>query len=171
MNQNQHLERFCGNVVDSIMLLYSKNLTDQLLIILYSSIDTLGLLDAKDDQKKATEETFKNWANKYLTYDVTFDFNAEDLWRARCLALHAPELTTDENQTIKGRKLKYVSGPSEDIFVKAFMEATAGVDEGLHVPVNIDDFVVFFLDAVLKFCKDYELKVSSHQVSINRAEV
>jgi hypothetical protein len=62
------------------------------LVLIYSGIDTLGLLAAAPDINDATGETFKNWCQKYLVARLQSvegkPVTAIDLWAARCGVLH-----------------------------------------------------------------------------------
>jgi len=60
--------------------------------VIYSGIDTLGLLAAAPEIDDATGETFKGWCKKYLLARLqSIDgkpLEAVDLWAARCGVLH-----------------------------------------------------------------------------------
>jgi len=62
------------------------------LVLIYSGIDTLGLLAAAPEIEDATGETFKGWCKKYLLARLqSIDgkpLEAVDLWAARCGVLH-----------------------------------------------------------------------------------
>jgi hypothetical protein len=62
------------------------------LILLYSGIDTLGLLSAPKGIHEASGKTFTDWCEKYLLSKLqTIDgepLTALDLWAARCGVLH-----------------------------------------------------------------------------------
>ncbi|GAA3936544.1 hypothetical protein [Litoribacillus peritrichatus] len=167
MSQNQCLEAYCANVVDAVMLLYSKNLFEQLLIVVYTSIDTLGLIHSDKIQTEADRETFKIWAEDYLSDTAAFEFTPDDLWLDRCKTLRAPESLI--GQCNKARNIQFINESTQNIFIKAVMEATANDIGNQRVVVNIDDFVVYFLDAVLKFSKEYGKKVAAHEINIHHA--
>lgn len=53
------IEKFCLNTVSATSLLYKSGLYGQMLVIIYSSIDLMGLLDAPPTQASASGDSFK----------------------------------------------------------------------------------------------------------------
>jgi hypothetical protein len=67
-------------------------LAEAALALIYSGIDTFGLLDAPPAIENAGSNTFKQWCEKYILPRVQpvegGPVNAIDLWAARCGVLH-----------------------------------------------------------------------------------
>lgn len=70
----------------------SADLPEAALALIYSGIDTLGLLAAPPTVQDANGDTFKQWCVKYILPRVQpvegGPINAIDLWAARCGVLH-----------------------------------------------------------------------------------
>lgn len=68
------------------------DLPEAALALIYSGIDTLGLLAAPPAVQDASGDTFKQWCEKYILARVQpvegGPVNAIDLWAARCGVLH-----------------------------------------------------------------------------------
>ena len=60
------IEQFLLNNINAISILYENKLFGQMLIVMYSTIDSMGLLDAPPTQISANGESFKNWVKTYL---------------------------------------------------------------------------------------------------------
>lgn len=145
------IEKFSVSTVEATGLLYEKTLYGQMLVLLYSSIDSMGLLDAPPEQVKATGETFKNWVKKYLLPNGQFDFNEVDFWAARCSVLHTFTSASDLSNDGKAKEIQYYSGPKDSPVAQAFVTATKEIDNGKHVPAHIEDTYLAFLKGLGSF--------------------
>ena len=58
------IQKFISSTVTGLGLLHREKLYGQVLILLYSHIDSLGLLDAPPAQNSASVDSFKNWVKK-----------------------------------------------------------------------------------------------------------
>ncbi|MBL6986433.1 MAG: hypothetical protein ISR72_05185 [Methylobacter sp.] len=104
------IHKYVSATVDATSILFEKELYDHLLVVIYSTIDTVGFLDAPSNQTSATSESFKNWIKKYfLSYPGT-EFNEVDLWAARCAVLHTFTSQSDLSRSGKARELQYYDG-------------------------------------------------------------
>lgn len=76
----------------AIRLCLESRLPEPAITLIYSGIDTIGLLDAPADQLYATGESFLNWSEQYIVPALhTIDGEqvaALDLYSARCGILH-----------------------------------------------------------------------------------
>jgi len=76
----------------AIRLCLESRLPEPAVTLIYSGIDTIGLLDAPSDQLYATGESFLNWSEQYIVPALhTIDGEqvaALDLYSARCGILH-----------------------------------------------------------------------------------
>lgn len=150
---DQLIEKFLLDTVSAAQLLYSNNLFGHLLIVMYSAIDSMGLLDAPPSQSTANGESFKNWVKKYLIPQGKFDFNDVDLWAARCSVLHTFTSISDLSNKGKARQVQYYSGPKDSPMAKAFVTATREIDNGAHVPGHIEDIYLAFLNGIKVFAE------------------
>lgn len=162
------IEKYFISTIEASQALYDKNLIGHLLVIIYSTIDTLGLLDAPIHQTAATGDSFKSWVTKYLLTNRSFEFNATDLWAARCGLLHS--FTSDSNLARTGqvRQLQYYQG--DDTCESAIQLETLAksIDNGRHLMVNVENFYMGFLDSVAQFAVELELKCHKSEVHKKR---
>ena len=158
MNQvettNHLIDQFGLNILNASKLLYDAKLYSHLLVIIYSSIDSLGLLDAPSSQITATGISFKSWSQKYLLKKGIFEFNEVDLWAARCSVLHTFTSQSDLSRAGTAKELQYFSGPKESKKAKSFIVATKLIEGGTHLPVNIDEMYLEFLFSTQIFLED-----------------
>lgn len=154
MTTQELIEKFCMNTVSAMGLLYRDKLYGQMLVLLYSSIDSMGLLDAPPTQTSASGDSFKNWVKKYLLTYPGLEYNEVDLWAARCAVLHTFTSESDLSKRGRAREVQYYSGPKDSPMAKAFVAATKIIDNGKHVSAHIDDTYLAFLEALKVFSKD-----------------
>lgn len=145
------LEKFSADTKSAVSLLYEKRLYTHLLIVIYSSIDTMGLLDAPLSTISATGNTFKKWAKKYLIEGKDFEFNEVDLWGARCSVLHTLTSESDLSRANKAREIQYFSGPKDSAMAKAFVSATREIGDGKNVPAHLDSLYLAFIETLNNF--------------------
>jgi hypothetical protein len=148
------IEKFLNNTLDAISLLYKNNLIGQMLVVVYSAIDSMGLLDAQPHQTSATGESFKNWVIKYILPHGHFDFNEVDFWAARCSVLHTFTSESDLSSKGRARQIQYYAGSKETEMAKAFVTATKEIDNGAHVPAHIEETYIAFLKGIKQFSVD-----------------
>lgn len=145
------INQFLNSAVEAINLLYTNNHFGQMLVVMYSTIDTMGLLDAPPTQNSATGDSFKEWVKKYILPHGNFDFNEVDFWAARCSILHTHTSESDLSRAGKARQIQYYTGSSVSEMAKAFAAKTKKIDNGEHVSANIPDTVMAFLKGIQKF--------------------
>lgn len=117
-----------------------------LLIIVYSAIDQLSWLVAKNDQHDLND--FQTWVNKYIQPEATLHCTAQQMWAARNGILHMG--TAESRNTRNGvKKIGYFTGPAK---------IPTNND---YVLVSLDKFIKRFMIAALAFAKD--LKTSEHR--------
>ncbi|MBR7799142.1 hypothetical protein [Undibacterium fentianense] len=146
--------KYISNTVDATRLLYENNLFGHLLVLIYSSIDSMGLLDAEPSITSASGHTFKNWVKKYILVYPGLDFNDVDLWGARCAVLHTFTSQSDLSRKGDARQIQYFSGPKNSPMALAFVAATKDIDNGIHVSAHIEDTYLAFLDGLKNFYAD-----------------
>lgn len=150
----KQIQKFTQDTHNAIQLLYSNRLIGQMLVIMYSAIDAMGLLDAHSSTNKATGETFKNWVDKYLLKQNNFEFNALDLWAARCAVLHTFMADSELSNHGKAKKIFYISRNTDVALVQALLEGARSIDNGTNVPVIIEEFHFAFNEALHNFSGD-----------------
>ncbi|SEH53997.1 hypothetical protein SAMN05216535_0386 [Stutzerimonas xanthomarina] len=148
------IEKFCMNTLSATGMLYREKLYGQMLVLLYSSIDSMGLLDARPTQTSASGESFKNWVKKCLLTYPGLEYNEVDLWAARCAVLHTFTSESDLSKGGRAREVQHYSGPKDSPMAKAFVAATKTIDNGKHVHAHIEDTYLAFLEALKVFPKD-----------------
>jgi hypothetical protein len=91
---DSRIEKYLSNSLHGLNLLYGAKLYGQMLVLLYSCIDAMGLLDAPPSQIKATGDSFKNWVKKYMLGDPRINFNELDFGRraVQCFTPSRPNL-------------------------------------------------------------------------------
>lgn len=78
--EKSNIDNHFITAIEAVDLLHQNKFMGQVLTIIYSTIDTCGLLDAPDSQDKATGSTFKSRVSKYMLDDESLECNADDLW-------------------------------------------------------------------------------------------
>ncbi len=145
----EKISGYCLSIVNSISLLYEKNLYGQIIIIIYSSIDTMGLLNAPPSQTSASGGSFKNWVKNYILSYPNIEFNEEDLWGARCAVLHSFTSESDLSKANKVREIQYISGKNDGM--EPLLNQMRSLNDGKHVPVFIEDLISALFEAIEKF--------------------
>lgn len=155
----EYIESSCG----SYKLLLEKGYLGQALIVMYSTMDALGLLLAPIEQETATGATFKAWARKcFLPHaNPELDINDSDLWGARCGVLHTFTSEFDSSRNKTARQIQYFLGDSRSPIGKALSAAAKEIDGGIHIMVSIEDIAACFyrslsssVEEFAKLCAD-----------------
>lgn len=161
---------YVKSTFDAANLLYSNNHLGQLLIVIYSAMDTMGLLDAPPTVISATGASFQNWVKKYfLPQDGSFEFDEQDLWGARCGVLHTYTAESDKSRAGKLREVQYIAGDKESDAMKNFFAAVRAIDGGnKHVGANIDDMFAAFGKALMQASQDLANNCASNPAYAER---
>ena len=101
------IKEYFLNTSKAISTLIEKELYGHALVLMYSTIDTCGLLDAPPQQSTSTGDSFKKWVVKYVLKDPSLEFNEIDLWGARCSMLHTFTSESNLSKEGKARELIY----------------------------------------------------------------
>jgi hypothetical protein len=155
------IEKFCLDTVKATSLLYDEKLYGHMLVVIYSSIDSMGLLDAPPTQLSASKESFTNWVKKYILPNGSFDFNELDLYAARCSVLHAFTSESDLSKKGKAKEIHYYSGPKDDPLIKAYIEC----EKWKRVAADLNDIYMAFLEALKSFHKDLLANCNSNSAN------
>jgi len=117
-------------------------------ILLYASIDILSSLGRPMNKTKHDSEDFKDWVTKYMIAGKkTFDWNANDVYGARCGILHSYSTESDLSKQGKARPL-WFSSYSPD---KSFFFSQKNVSPKSQLHVDLDEFLKAFSDGVRSF--------------------
>ncbi|MEE4133037.1 hypothetical protein V2I60_19700 [Pseudomonas viridiflava] len=140
------LSRYIESSSNSYKLLLGNMYFGQALIVMYSTMDALGLLLAPIGQETATGATFRDWAKRcFLPHANTeLDVNEFDLWGARCGVLHTFTSEFDSTRNKTARQVQYFSGDSKSPKGKALSAAAKQIDGGKHIMVSIEDIAACF---------------------------
>jgi hypothetical protein len=165
---DEMLERYFLATIQAMGALYEKHLFGHMLLVVYSTIDTLGLLSAPPAQSSATGESFKSWTKKYLLPQPNVEFNEVDLWGARCAVLHAFTSESELSRSGRARELQFYSGNKSGEAAREFVEATRALEEGGHLPVHYQDFCDAFFSALKQCVPDLQVSCSAHPQCFQR---
>ena len=106
MNETKNkIAMYCQKTMLAFKILHEKELFEHMLVLLYSSIDVLGLLNADENTTKATRATFMGWINEYMDLSK-LNLSAIDIYSARCSVLHTHSTESDLS---KNGKVKDIS--------------------------------------------------------------
>lgn len=156
------LENFLCATVDATSALYEKKLYGHLLIIIYSSMDTFGLLIAPSAQVSSTGDSFKNWVKKYITTPNTnIEFNEIDLWGARCAVLHTFTSGSDLSRRGQARELVYYGGDPTSKAAQQMDAHVRAMPGGAHLPVHFETLYNAFIQAIEPFMSDLKTLCNS----------
>lgn len=162
------IARYFLETTKATTTLYRENLCGHLLIIIYSTIDTLGLLDAPPKQTEATGDSFKDWTKNYLLSWPGIEFNETDLWSARCAVLHT--FTTESRLSRDGRakELQYYRDNKDTNEVKQAMALTIAIQGSKHLPVDIEELYLALLEGMMCFANVLLTKCDADQAYEHR---
>jgi hypothetical protein len=146
MNRQLQFSKYIESSSSSFKLLLNNGYFGQALIVMYSTMDALGLLLAPVEQETATGATFKTWAIKFFLphANAELDVNDSDLWGARCGVLHTFTSEFDSSRNTTARQVQYFSGDSRSTIGKALSAAAKEIDGGIHIMVSIEDIAACF---------------------------
>lgn len=161
LSTGQMIKGYFLTATKAVSTLFREELYGHTLVIIFSTIDTCGLLDAPPTQSEATGESFKAWVKKYLLGRPGIQFNENDLWGARCAVLHT---FTSESSLSKGRRareLQYYTGDKTTPHIQRFVAFTTTYEGGRHLPVHYGDLCEAFFQAIKQFVPDLDANCTS----------
>jgi hypothetical protein len=148
----------------AIETLWDAGLPEASLTIIYSGIDSFGLLAAPPDVLDASGKTFKQWCEKYiLTRLQSVDgtpITSEDLWGARCGVLHTSTPLSRTERDGKARQVFYQ------------FKGRTGVNMALNTPqmpilIDVATLGFAFKHGATDFCRD----LNNNPPALKAAEV
>jgi hypothetical protein len=105
---------FARETLDAIQVLHARRRYPQLLVLLYSAIDTLGWLATVSD--RASADSFREWVDTYMLPGSALSCTADDLWGARNGLLHTATPESTLSSQGKARQLWYYGGDRSEDF-------------------------------------------------------
>ena len=151
---DQMVEGYFLATTKAIGTLFKEDLLPHSLVIIYSTIDTCGLLDAPPQQAAATGASFKAWVKKYVLTYPGLEFNEVDLWGARCAVLHTFTSESDLSNAGKARELQYYTGDKSAPHIQQFISFTKNHEDGKHLPVHYGDLAEAVFAGMKAFVPD-----------------
>jgi len=131
----QMVQRHMLSTIEAMGLMLSKHLYGHYLVVVYSTIDALGLLDAPAVQMSSSSNSFKAWVAKYLLPNLQPKCTELEIWAARCAVLHTFTTESDLSREGKARELQYFLADGEA--AREFSSMTSQIDGGAHVAVHL----------------------------------
>ncbi len=151
---NQMIEGYFLTTTKAIGTLFREDLLPHSLVIIYSTIDTCGLLGAPSQQTTATGASFKEWVKKYVLDYPGLEFNEMDLWSARCAVLHTFSSESDLSNAGKARHFQYYTGDKSAPHIQHFISFTKSLEGGKHLPVHYGDLAEAVFGGMKAFVPD-----------------
>lgn len=126
---------------------------DGALILAFSLVDTLGLINAPASKVDADQSTFRAWLDEYLLPLPDETVTSDDLWSARCGIVHA--LSHESRHARKGRarlvlwRRDFTAGPRDPSWSRHLELAIQSVPGIIRHPWNASQLCVVSLDGFL----------------------
>lgn len=165
---DQMIEGYFLSTTKAIGTLFKEDLLPHSLVIIYSTIDTCGLLDAPATQTAATGNSFKDWVKKYVLVYPGLEFNELDLWAARCAVLHTFTSESDLSNAGKARELLYYTGDESAPHIQQFINFTKNYESGKHLPVHYGELAESVFSAMKAFVPDLAANCASSPAHVAR---
>ena len=162
LTTEQMIEGYFLATTKAVGTLFREELYGHTLVVIYSTIDTCGLLDAPPSQTSASGGSFKSWVKKYLLIQAGIEFNETDLWGARCSILHTFTSESDLSKAGKAHELLYYSGDKSSAQAKQLISFAKKHEGGRYLPVHYGDLCEAFFQAIKAFVPDLDANCSSN---------
>ena len=97
------------DLLKSIKICKDADFKESVLILMYSTIDSISWLDSKENDilKRDGKKEFISFCNKYIIPKMNTDITAEELYAARCSMVHTISATSKNNLTQNIRLICY----------------------------------------------------------------
>lgn len=164
----QLIEGYFLSTTKAIAALFREDLLPHSLVIIYSTMDTCGLLDAPASQTEATGDSFKDWVKKYVLTDPILEFNEVDLWGARCAVLHTFTSQSRLSNAGKARQLQYYTGDKSEPHIQSFIAFTKSHENGAHLPVHYGDLAEAVFAGMNAFIPDLAAMCAASPAHLDR---
>ncbi len=159
----KRLFKFATDTLEVLNLLQRNGNMTQLLIILYSAIDTMAWVGLPNGD--ITRKGFKDWVNHYLLPNTSLQCTADDLYSARCALLHSH--TAESSDTSKGtaRQIWYYGKGKSVKYVLDQIEDRTDI-----VAVRVLDLMLAFGDGAFRHIEDMAKDSEKSKIALERAE-
>lgn len=151
----------------AIQILWNADLPEALLTIIYSGIDSFGLLAAPSGVLDADRTTFKQWCEKYILPRLqTVEgaaITADDLYAARCGVLHSSTPLSSLERAGKACQLFYEFKGKTGI--NMILNA-----QQMPVRIDIEKLAMAFKEGANEFRKDLNNDPPSLKIAEDRAQ-
>ncbi|MGA7194967.1 MAG: hypothetical protein WBW94_15175 [Anaerolineales bacterium] len=141
------LFKFTTETLDALNLLQRYQHNTQLLVVLYSAIDTMAWVGLPSGD--VTPKAFINWADKYLLNAASLPCTAVDLYGARCGLVHSHSATSRGSKQGTARQIWYYGKDQSAKFIANQIGNRNDV-----VPVRLLDLILAFGDAGFQYAED-----------------
>ena len=136
-----------GNDIDVCV---RNNAPTAAVLLTYCAMDAMAFLSLPEGRQKVKGPDFKGWVEKYMKTDSAqpYQYNADDLFGARCGIVHTYTAESDMSRENKCRKLVYKPHSLSHSYDPSKHSDT--------VVLGMDLFIRDFYDAVCRFLLDIE---------------
>ena len=134
---------------DAITLCYKNKFINPVLILIYSTMDTLSYLDRIND-KETVKKRFTRWVDTFLLLSNSkLKCSSIDLYAARCGMIHSSTAESDLSKSGKAKEIYYARGKNDKLtdIIKRQKK------EGKIVVVKIPELFLEFYNAYLGYLK------------------
>jgi hypothetical protein len=165
---DQMLEGYFVGTTKAVGTLYREQLLGHTLILIYSAIETCGLLDAPSEQQSATGQTFKDWVKKYMLTFPGVEFSEIELWAARCAVVHTFTSESDLSKSGLARELLYYTGDKSASHNQELLAFAKRYEGGKQLPVRFEDLCEAFFQGMKEFVQVLAANCASSQPHFDR---
>jgi hypothetical protein len=145
--------------IRAITILLAQNLEMQAISLIYAAIDRLAWLDTGKEESGSAE--YKHWVDTFLFNGEVFNFDADDLWAARCGNIHTGAAESRDYRADRASVIYYHVNTAS-ISNEKLLALIDPIANHIGVPVEKIRFVdhywlaARFIDAVSRY-EDYLL--------------
>lgn len=88
------------------------------LVLVYTGIDYMAVLNMPSGQEKATRKDYIEWCDKYINFNGDQDVTGTELYAARCGMVHSYTSESDFLKTHGCRQIGYMDKNETDVVFK-----------------------------------------------------
>lgn len=143
-----------SQLLKAINLCLEQRLELPSLVLIYSTMDTLGWLYS-DDPNAKINENFTRWVSRYVTNGSSLRCAPDDLWGARCALLHTFTPDSDLSAKRKARRLCYAWGDASISQLNAAIDGTPALAEK-YVGVHVNELFDQLCNGLTRFLGDID---------------
>lgn len=165
-NLRSSLDPILGGPISAIILLLQSEFHLSAAILIYSTIDTLAWLDRPSGKTSVSRSDFVSWVDSYLLTDPPANYDAMDLYGARCGLLHSQQAGSDLSKDGRAREVWYCWGDLQPETMQSVINAEGHTD----VAVHLGDLFERLTSGMLRFISELEGQPDRAQAVARRAE-